>query len=70
MEYDPHVIENLDLKDYPEIPESMKKMCGYVLPTFEGEFIQVEFELKVSSRHDAWHKFGDGAVIRIPINIA
>jgi hypothetical protein len=34
VEYDPHVIENLDLKDYPEIPESMKKMCGYVLPTF------------------------------------
>jgi hypothetical protein len=34
VEYDPHVIENFDLKDYPEIPESMKKMCGYVLPTF------------------------------------
>lgn len=48
VEYDPKVIKDLEIKDYPEIPESMKKMCGQVLPTFKGEFIQVEFELKVS----------------------
>ncbi len=70
IEYDTYSISNLEIKDYPEVPQSMQKMCGQVLPSFNGEFIKVRFELKVSSKYDAWYKFGEGAFVKIPVTIA